>query len=77
LLGRAPHVSQEALLADERFPQARKLYLDRFLGVYGQDPFLVRLLIETGRFLVFHIAIVLHAAQSRDRRETRADEVIE
>jgi hypothetical protein len=70
LLKRAPHVSQQELLANPLFPQARKLYLDRFLDVYGQDPFLVRLLIETGRFMVFHFAIILDAAQDPARRET-------
>jgi hypothetical protein len=38
--------------------------------VYGEDPFLVRLLIESGRFLVYMIAVVLDAAQDPARRET-------
>jgi DNA-binding transcriptional ArsR family regulator len=70
LLGRAPHVSVEELLGNPRFPAARKLYLDRFLEVYGQDPFLVRLLIESGRFLVYMLAVVLDAGQDPERRET-------
>ncbi|HTB37780.1 MAG TPA: hypothetical protein VK777_11865 [Reyranella sp.] len=70
LLAQAPHVSIEEILGNPRFPDARKLYLDRFLGVYGHDPFLVRLLIETGRFLVYHLAVVLDAGQDPDRRET-------
>ena len=70
LLARAPHVSLESLLANSRFPEARKLYLDRFLDVYGEDPFLVRLLIESGRFLVYMIAVVLDAGQDPERRET-------
>lgn len=53
-----------------RFPQARRLYLDRFLAVYGDDPFLVRLLIESGRFLVYMIAVVLDAGQDPADRET-------
>jgi hypothetical protein len=68
LLARAPHISQ--VLAHPRFHEARKLYLDRFLAVYGDDPFLVRLLIETGRFLVFHLAIILQASHDPARRET-------
>ncbi|HEY4891895.1 MAG TPA: hypothetical protein VII10_09320 [Reyranella sp.] len=63
-------MSLEEILGNPRFPDARKLYLDRFLGVYGHDPFLVRLLIETGRFLVYHLAVVLDAGQDPDRRET-------
>ena len=51
---------------------ARKLYLDRFLQVYGGDPFLVRLLIESGRFCVFNLTVVLEAAQDHARRETWA-----
>jgi len=70
LLKRAPHVSQQALLANPHFPLARKIYLDHFLAVYGQDPFLVRLLIETGRFMVFTLAVILDASQDPARRET-------
>jgi DNA-binding MarR family transcriptional regulator/DNA-binding transcriptional ArsR family regulator len=70
LLARAPHISQDEVLGHPRFAEARKLYLDRFLALYGADPFLVRLLIETGRFLVFHLAIILEASHDPARRET-------
>jgi hypothetical protein len=70
LIGQTPHVSLAEILENPRFPDARKLYLDRFLGVYGHDPFLVRLLIESGRFLVYHLAVVLDAGQDPVRRET-------
>jgi hypothetical protein len=70
LLARAPHISHDEVLKHPRFPEARKLYLDRFLAVYGEDPFMVRLLIETGRFLVFHLAIILQASHDPARRET-------
>jgi DNA-binding transcriptional ArsR family regulator len=70
LIEQTPHVSLEEILENPRFPEARKLYLDRFLGVYGHDPFLVRLLIESGRFLVYHLAVVLDAGQDPARRET-------
>lgn len=70
LLARAPHISQAEILGHPRFPEARKLYLDRFLALYGDDPFLVRLLIETGRFLVFHLAIILDAIHEPAKRET-------
>jgi hypothetical protein len=42
----------------------------RFLALYDRDPFMARLLIETGRFLVYHVAVVLGAAQDPARRET-------
>jgi hypothetical protein len=70
LLERTPHVSQQELLADPRFPQARTVFLDRFLAVYGQDRFLIRLLIETGRFAVFLSTLILDAAHDPARRET-------
>jgi hypothetical protein len=70
LLARAPHISQDDVVGHPRFAEARKLYLDRFLALYGADPFLVRLLIETGRFLVFHLAIILEASHDPARRET-------
>lgn len=72
LIGHAPRVTIEDILAHPRLPEARKLYLDRFLQVYGGDPFLVRLLIESGRFLVHMIVLVLEAAQDPARRETWA-----
>jgi hypothetical protein len=70
LLGGPPRVAFEEIVRHPRLPEARKVYLDRFLDVYGGDPFLVRLLIESGRFLVYHIAVLLEAAQDPARRET-------
>lgn len=60
----------EKIVDHPRFPEARRLYLDRFLAVYGDDPFLVRLLIESGRFLVYMIAVVLDAGQDPADRKT-------
>lgn len=70
LVGDAPHISYRALVEHPRMPEARKLYIDRFLALYGDDPFLTRLLIETGRFLVFLLAVVLGAGHDPARRET-------
>jgi hypothetical protein len=70
LLGRPPRLSYDDIVGHPRLPQARKVYIDRFLEVYGDDPFLVRLLIETGRFHVFHLATILEAAYDPARRET-------
>jgi hypothetical protein len=70
LLGRRPRLSYDDIVGHPRLPQARKVYIDDFLKIYGDDPFLVRLLIETGRFQVFHLATVLEAAYDPARRET-------
>lgn len=51
-------------------PSARKAYLDSFCALYERDPFLVRLLLQAGRFFVFHIAAILDARQDLSRRET-------
>ncbi|MGX7874073.1 hypothetical protein ACVDG5_016150 [Mesorhizobium sp. ORM6] len=50
--------------------EAREVFLDRFLALYSGDPYTVRLLIESGRFLVYHIAGVLDAGVDPVRRET-------
>ncbi len=70
LLGGAPRLSLDQIINHPRLPQAHRTYLDRFLDVYGGDPFLVRLLIESGRFLVYHLIVVLEAAADPERRET-------
>jgi hypothetical protein len=70
LLGGAPRLALEDIARHPRLPEARKVYLQRFLEVYGGDPFLVRLLIESGRFLVCQIALLLEAAHDPARRET-------
>jgi DNA-binding MarR family transcriptional regulator len=70
LIGGAPRLSVEDIVGHPRFPEARKVYLDRFLEVYGGDPFLVRLLIESGRFCVYNLTVVLEAAHDPARRET-------
>jgi hypothetical protein len=70
LIGGAPRLAFEDVLHHPRLPEARNLYIDRFLAVYDDDPFLVRLLIESGRFLVFHTIAVLEAGQDPGRRET-------
>lgn len=65
-----PHLSYDEILQHPRLPAARKLYVDRFLALYGDDPLKARLLIETGRFLVYHVAVILDAGQDIARRET-------
>jgi hypothetical protein len=70
LLGGPPRLALDDIVNHPRLAAAHKAYLDRFLDVYDGDPFLVRLLIESGRFLVYHLIVVLEAAADPARRET-------
>lgn len=69
IVGGRLRLTFDEIVNHPRLPEARKAYLDHFLKVYD-DPFLVRLLVEAGRFMVFHGAAVLEAAQDPARRET-------
>lgn len=66
----APHVSYDEMVRHPRMAEARRFYLERFLALYDRDPFMARLLIEMGRFLVYHVAVILGAAQDPARPET-------
>ena len=57
LVGGPPRLSLDVIVNHPRMVPARKAYIDRFLEVYSGDPFLVRLLIESGRFIVYHSAV--------------------
>lgn len=70
LVGGRLRLSFEEIVNHPRLPEARRAYLDSFFDVYAGDPFLVRLLLQAGRFFVFHSAAVLEAAQDPLRRET-------
>lgn len=70
LFGDAPRLALADIIAHPQFEAARKVYLDRFLDVYGHDPFLVRLLVDTRRFFVYTIAAVLEAGHNPARRDT-------
>jgi hypothetical protein len=65
-----PHLSYDEIVQHPRMAEARKLYVSRFLALYDRDVFMARLLIETGRFLVYHLAVILGAAQDPARRDT-------
>jgi hypothetical protein len=65
-----PHHSPEAILAHPRFPAARRLYNAGILALYEHNPFLNRLLIETGRSIVFFNVLALHAAYDPSARST-------
>lgn len=70
LAGGPPRLSLEAITHHPDLPKAREVFLDRFLTLYSGDPHTVRLLIESGRFLVYHIAGILDAGVDPTRRET-------
>ncbi len=70
LVGGVPHLMIDEVVAHPHMAEARRLYVDRFLAVYGGDPFMARLLIETGRYLVFTVAVVLASGHDPARRET-------
>ncbi|TBW38267.1 hypothetical protein EYW49_10005 [Siculibacillus lacustris] len=70
LVGGPPRLSLAEIGDHPRISEAREVFLDRLLGLYSGDPHTVRLLIESGRFLVYHIAGVLDAGVDPARRET-------
>jgi hypothetical protein len=70
LAGSPLRLTFDQIVNDPRLPQARRAYLESFMSVYEGDPFMVRLLLQAGRFLVFHLLAVLEAAQNPARRET-------
>lgn len=70
LAGGPPRLALEDIVHHPRLAEARAVYLDRFLTLYSGDPFTVRLLIESGRFLVYLIASILDAGVDPARRET-------
>ena len=64
------HHSAEAILAHRRFAEARRTYVQAILGLYENDPFMNRLLIEAGRSVVFFNILCLHAAYDDSDRAT-------
>jgi DNA-binding MarR family transcriptional regulator len=70
LAGGPPRLAYEDIVSHPRLAEARAVHLDRFLALYDGDPFTVRLLIESGRFLVYHVAGMLDASADPARRET-------
>jgi hypothetical protein len=69
-LGFVPRVTRGNIIGHPQLPAARKIYLDRFLALYSGDPFTVRLLLESGRFLVHMMIIVLETVYDPAARET-------
>ena len=64
------HLSYEEIIGHPRFTSARRVHLDRFLEAYDHNPFLVRLLVEAGRYFVYRLAIALDVNQDPDDRHT-------
>jgi hypothetical protein len=73
--GRCPRALQTLIISPKRFcavrifPRARRAFVDAILGLYENDVFLSRLLIEAGRHALFMMLICMHA---RDREEDRS-----
>lgn len=65
-----PYLSRETLLAHPRFVEARDLYLQAVLSLYGDDPFLNKLLLEAARSVIFGGLMVLSASHDPKARET-------
>lgn len=57
-------------MAHPRFPAARRVYVQGILRLYEHNPFLNRLLIETGRSIVFFNILALYAAYDPSDRAT-------
>ncbi len=70
LLGQRLRITIDDILKHPRLAEARRAYLDAFLKVYEGDPFMVRLLIESGRFFLYYIILLLESAYDPARRET-------
>jgi hypothetical protein len=50
LVGGKLRLTFDEIVNHPRLPEARRVYLDSFLRVYEGDPFVVRLLLQAGRF---------------------------
>jgi DNA-binding MarR family transcriptional regulator len=70
LVGAVPRLAYEDIVRHPHLAAARKVYVDSFVDMYDDNPFLVRLLIETGRFAVFLMTILIEASYDPARRAT-------
>jgi hypothetical protein len=70
LAGVRPRLAYADIVQHPRLREAVRIYLDRFLAVYDDEPFLVRLLIEAGRIALAQLVMVLDASHDPSRRET-------
>jgi hypothetical protein len=70
LVGAVPRIAYADIGRHQRLADARKVFLDRFVDTYDDNPLMVRLLVESGRFAVFLTTIMLDAAHDPARRNT-------
>jgi DNA-binding FadR family transcriptional regulator len=70
LVGAIPRLAYDDIVRHPHFAAARKVHVDSFVDMYDDNPFLVRLLIETGRFAVLMMTIVSEATYEPQRRAT-------
>lgn len=66
---RAP-VSVDEIADHPDYLVARKLYAQSFLALFDRNPFLIRLLTDTSRYLLFTLSVILDANHDDARRET-------
>lgn len=69
MLERAP-VTVEEVADHPDYLRARKLYCDSFLALFDRNPFLIRLLTDSSRYLLFTLSVILNANHDVDRRES-------
>ena len=62
--------SAEKLLAHPRFAEARKAYIDGYLGLYSGEPVLSKLLLEGARHVIITFVVCLSAGQREDAPAT-------
>jgi len=55
------HHSSDSILADPRFPEARRIYVDAIVRLYENEPMLNRLMHEAGRMAIFFVVMCLNA----------------
>jgi hypothetical protein len=62
------HHSTDSILADPRFPEARRIYVDAIVRLYENEPMLNRLMHEAGRMAIFFVVMCLNARYDPDDR---------
>jgi DNA-binding MarR family transcriptional regulator len=62
--------SSDEILAHPLFVPARAAFVDAVLALYEGDPFLTRLLLEAGRYVIFAVIMCFHARYDAADRST-------
>src|SRR6202790_509443 len=65
-----PYHASDEILAHPRFVPARIAFVDAVLALYEGDPFLTRLLLEAGRYVIFAVIMCFHARYDQADRST-------